>query len=79
MLLVAEVLERGIHAQDFHIPFDVMHTLWHTPENISFVLTDQEGGADQPMDLFQFPDTWCVPKKCFAQLRTFLRFNGLSR
>ena len=29
-----------------------MHTPGHTPESISFILTDQGGGADQPMGVF---------------------------
>lgn len=35
-----------------NIRFDVLHTPGHTPESISFVLTDQGGGADQPMGIF---------------------------
>ncbi len=34
------------------IRFDVLHTPGHTPESISFLLTDQGGGADQPMGIF---------------------------
>ncbi|QDT12683.1 MBL fold metallo-hydrolase [Planctomycetes bacterium K23_9] len=34
------------------IVLDVMHTPGHTPESISFVLTDQGGGADKPMGIF---------------------------
>ncbi len=34
------------------IRFEVMHTPGHTPESISFVLTDQGGGADKPMGIF---------------------------
>jgi hydroxyacylglutathione hydrolase len=30
----------------------VMHTPGHTPESISFILTDRGGGADQPMGIF---------------------------
>lgn len=30
----------------------VMHTPGHTPESISFLLTDKGGGADQPMGIF---------------------------
>ena len=35
-----------------NIRFDVMHTPGHTPESISFVLTDQGGGANKPMGIF---------------------------
>ena len=35
-----------------NIRFEVMHTPGHTPESISFVLTDQGGGADKPMGIF---------------------------
>jgi hydroxyacylglutathione hydrolase len=35
-----------------NIKFDVMHTPGHTPESISFVLTDQGGGANKPMGIF---------------------------
>ncbi len=35
-----------------NIKFQVMHTPGHTPESISFVLTDQGGGADKPMGIF---------------------------
>jgi hydroxyacylglutathione hydrolase len=34
------------------IEFEVMHTPGHTPESISFVLTDRGGGADRPMGIF---------------------------
>lgn len=34
------------------IEFDVMHTPGHTPESISFVLTNRGGGADKPMGIF---------------------------
>ena len=34
------------------IKFDVLHTPGHTPESISFLLTDQGGGADKPMGIF---------------------------
>ncbi len=34
------------------IKFDVLHTPGHTPESISFLLTDQGGGADEPMGIF---------------------------
>lgn len=35
-----------------NIKFDVLHTPGHTPESISFVLTDQGGHADKPMGIF---------------------------
>lgn len=35
-----------------HLEFEVMHTPGHTPESISFFLTDTGGGADQPMGVF---------------------------
>ena len=34
------------------IEFQVMHTPGHTPESISFILTDRGGGADKPMGIF---------------------------
>jgi hydroxyacylglutathione hydrolase len=34
------------------IEFKVMYTPGHTPESISFLLTDQGGGADKPMGIF---------------------------
>ncbi len=35
-----------------NIKFEVMHTPGHTPEHISFILTDRGGGADKPMGIF---------------------------
>lgn len=35
-----------------HVQFDVMHTPGHTPESISFVLTDKGGGSEKPMGIF---------------------------
>ncbi|CAM3271530.1 MBL fold metallo-hydrolase [Filibacter tadaridae] len=35
-----------------HIEFQVMHTAGHTPESISFVLTDIGGGSSHPMGIF---------------------------
>lgn len=32
--------------------FEVMHTPGHTPESISFILTDRGGGADEPIGIF---------------------------
>ena len=34
------------------IQFEVLHTPGHTPESISFLLTDQGGHADKPMGIF---------------------------
>lgn len=34
------------------LEFAVMHTPGHTPEHISFILTDKGGGADKPMGIF---------------------------
>jgi hydroxyacylglutathione hydrolase len=34
------------------IQFDVLYTPGHTPESVSFLLTDQGGGADKPMGIF---------------------------
>jgi hydroxyacylglutathione hydrolase len=35
-----------------NIRFEVVHTPGHTPESISFLLTDQGGGANEPMGIF---------------------------
>ena len=35
-----------------NIQFQVLHTPGHTPESISFLLTDQGGGASEPMGIF---------------------------
>jgi hydroxyacylglutathione hydrolase len=34
------------------VELEVVHTPGHTPESVSFVLTDRGGGADQPMGIF---------------------------
>ncbi|MFK7820294.1 MAG: rhodanese-like domain-containing protein [Planctomycetaceae bacterium] len=34
------------------IEFEVVHTPGHTPESVSFVLTDKGGGANEPMGIF---------------------------
>jgi len=48
----SERLHDGDHFMIGNIRFDVMHTPGHTPESISFVLTDEGGGANQPMGIF---------------------------
>lgn len=35
-----------------HVELKVIHTPGHTPESISFVLTDRGGGSDEPMGVF---------------------------
>ena len=45
-------LHDGDHFMVGNIRFDVLHTPGHTPESISFVLTDQGGGANKPMGIF---------------------------
>ncbi|MCA9156825.1 MAG: MBL fold metallo-hydrolase, partial [Planctomycetales bacterium] len=34
------------------VDLKVLHTPGHTPESLSFLLTDRGGGADQPMGIF---------------------------
>ncbi|MFT5301881.1 MAG: hydroxyacylglutathione hydrolase [Mariniblastus sp.] len=34
------------------LEFEVLHTPGHTPESLSFMLTDKGGGADKPMGIF---------------------------
>lgn len=34
------------------VDFEVLYTPGHTPESLSFLLTDRGGGADQPMGIF---------------------------
>lgn len=46
------LLHDGDHFMVGNIKFDVLHTPGHTPESISFVVTDQGGGANKPMGIF---------------------------
>ncbi len=48
----SELVHDGDHFKIGNIRFDVLHTPGHTPESISFMLTDQGGGADRPMGIF---------------------------
>lgn len=46
------LLKNGDSFMIGNIRFEVMHTPGHTPESISFLLTDQGGHADKPMGIF---------------------------
>lgn len=48
----SELMHDGDHFMIGNIRFDVLHTPGHTPESLSFLLTDQGGGADEPMGIF---------------------------
>lgn len=50
--LQVEMLKDGSTFSIGNIDFDVLHTPGHTPESISFVLTDRGGGASTPMGIF---------------------------
>ncbi|MBO8155727.1 MAG: MBL fold metallo-hydrolase [Bacillaceae bacterium] len=47
-----ELLKDGDKFKIGNLTFEVMHTPGHTPESISFLLTDYGGGADRPMGIF---------------------------
>ncbi len=47
-----QLLKDGDSFMIGNIRFDALHTPGHTPESISFVLTDEGGGADKPMGIF---------------------------
>lgn len=47
-----QLLHQGDSFMIGNIRFDVLHTPGHTPESISFLVTDQGGGADEPMGIF---------------------------
>jgi len=47
-----QLLKDGDSFMIGNIKFDVLHTPGHTPESISFLLTDQGGHADKPMGIF---------------------------
>jgi hydroxyacylglutathione hydrolase len=48
----AQLLKEGDVFHVGEVKFQVMHTPGHTPESISFVLTDEGGGANVPMGIF---------------------------
>lgn len=47
-----QLLKDGDRFRVGNLLFEAMHTPGHTPEHISFLLTDQGGGATEPMGLF---------------------------
>ena len=47
-----QLVGEGDHFMVGNIRFDVMHTPGHTPESISFLLTDVGGNANRPMGIF---------------------------
>lgn len=47
-----QLLKEGDTFSVGHVEFKVMFTPGHTPESLSFILTDKGGGADQPMGIF---------------------------
>ncbi len=48
----SQLLKEGDVFHIGNVSFEVMHTPGHTPESISFVLTDEGGGASKPMGIF---------------------------
>lgn len=50
--LEAVLLNDGDQFSIGNIDFKVMHTPGHTPESVSYVLTDRGGGATEPMGIF---------------------------
>lgn len=48
----SKLLKDGDIIQVGKIKLEVLHTSGHTPEHISFVLTDEGGGANAPMGIF---------------------------
>ena len=47
-----QLLKEGDTFSAGKVEFRVMHTPGHTPESLSFILTDKGGGADRPMGIF---------------------------
>ncbi|MFS0576892.1 rhodanese-like domain-containing protein [Sporosarcina sp. 179-K 3D1 HS] len=48
----AELVKEGSTFSIGNVDFEVWHTSGHTPESISFLLTDRGGGATGPMGMF---------------------------
>jgi hydroxyacylglutathione hydrolase len=48
----AELVKDGSRFFVGNVKFDVLHTPGHTPESVSFMLTDEGGGATTPMGVF---------------------------
>jgi hydroxyacylglutathione hydrolase len=46
------LLKEGDTFSAGQVEFKVMHTPGHTPESLSFILTDKGGGADKPIGIF---------------------------
>ncbi|MBD3919737.1 MBL fold metallo-hydrolase [Paenibacillus sp. PR3] len=46
------LLKEGSEFRIGNLKFEVLHTPGHTPESISFLLTDLGGGAEEPMGIF---------------------------
>ncbi|PAQ15325.1 MBL fold metallo-hydrolase [Bacillaceae bacterium SAOS 7] len=47
-----QLLKDGDKFKIGNLTLEAMHTPGHTPESISFILTDNGGGADRPMGIF---------------------------
>lgn len=47
-----ELVKEGSTFSIGNVDFEVMHTPGHTPESISFILTDRGSGATKPMGIF---------------------------
>ncbi|MFE6168825.1 rhodanese-like domain-containing protein [Viridibacillus arvi] len=50
--LNVELVKDGSKFSIGNVDFEVIHTPGHTPESISFILTDRGGGATSPMGIF---------------------------
>lgn len=47
-----QLLKHGDQIRVGNVKLEVLHTPGHTPEHISFLLTDEGGGATEPMGIF---------------------------